>query len=103
MYAIMETGGKQYHVRAGQVVDVSRLSAEVGEEVELDRVLLVADDTGVTVGQPTVERAKVRATVLRHDKARKLIIFKFHRRRRYRRKAGHRQPFTRLRIEEIVV
>lgn len=103
MYAIVETGGKQYRVQKGQVIDVERLPAEVGEEVELDQVLLVADDGEVRVGQPTVEGAKVRATILRQDKARKIIVFKFKPKERYRRKAGHRQRFTRLRIEEIVV
>jgi len=103
MYAIVETGGKQYRVQKGQIIDVERLPAEVGEEVELDQVLLVADEGEVTVGQPTVEGAKVCATVLRQDKARKVIVFKFKPKERYRRKAGHRQHFTRLRIEEIVV
>ena len=103
MYAIVETGGKQYRVQKGQIIDVARLPAEVGEEVELDQVLLVADDGETKVGQPTVEGAKVRATVLRQDRARKVIVFKFKPKERYRRKAGHRQHFTRLRIEEIVV
>ena len=103
MYAIVETGGKQYQVQRGQVIDVERLPAEVGEQVELDQVLLVADDGEVTVGQPKVEGAKVRATVLRQDKGRKVIVFKFKPKGRYRRKAGHRQHFTRLRIDEIVV
>jgi large subunit ribosomal protein L21 len=103
MYAIVETGGKQYRVQRGQIIDVERLPAEVGEEVELGQVLLVADDGEVKVGQPTVEGAKVHATVLRHDKARKIIVFKYKPKKRYRRKAGHRQHFTRLRIEEIVV
>lgn len=103
MYAIVETGGKQYQVQAGQIVDVERLPAEVGQEVELDQVLLVADDDEVQVGQPTVEGAKVRATVLRQDRGRKMIVFKFKPKERYRRKAGHRQSFTRLRIDEIVL
>lgn len=103
MYAIVETGGKQYRVQRGQIIDVERLPVEVGQQVELDKVLLVADDGKVTVGQPTVEGAKVRATVLRHDKARKIIVFKYKPKKRYRRKTGHRQHFTRLRIDEIVV
>jgi len=103
MYAIVETGGKQYRVQRGQIIDVERLPVEVGQQVELDKVLLVADDGEVTVGQPTVEGAKVRATVLRHDKARKIIVFKYKPKKRYRRKTGHRQHFTRLRIDEIVV
>ena len=103
MYAIVETGGKQYWVQRERIIDVERLPSQVGEEVVLDKVLLVAHDGEVTVGQPTVEGAQVRATVLRHDRARKVIVFKMRRRRRYRRKAGHRQHFTRLRIEEIIV
>jgi large subunit ribosomal protein L21 len=103
MYAIVETGGKQYQVQTGQIVDVERLPADVGEEVELDQVLLVSDDNDVQIGQPTVEGAKVRATVLRQDRGRKIIVFKFKPKERYRRKAGHRQSFTRLRIDEIVV
>ena len=103
MYAIVETGGKQYWVQREKIINVERLPAQVGEKVVLDKVLLVAHDGQVTVGQPTVEGAKVRATVLRHDKARKVIVFKMKPKERYRRKAGHRQQFTQLRIEEIVV
>jgi large subunit ribosomal protein L21 len=103
MYAIVETGGKQYQVEAGQIVDVERLSADVGDEVELDQVLLVSGDDEVQIGQPRVEGAKVRATVLRQDRGRKVIVFKFKPKERYRRKAGHRQSYTRLRIDEIVV
>lgn len=103
MYAIVETGGKQYRVEEGQTIDVERLPAEVGEEVVLDQVLFVTDDGEVTVGQPRVEGAKVRATVLRQDKARKIIVFRYKAKERHRRKTGHRQPFTRLRINEIVV
>lgn len=103
MYAIVETGGKQYQVQTGQIIDVERLPADVGDEVQLDQVLLVADEGELKVGQPTVEGAKVRATVLRQDKARKVLVFKFKPKERYRRKAGHRQPYTRLRIDEIVV
>jgi len=102
MYAIVETGGKQYRVQEGQIIDVERLPAEVGEEVELDRVLLVADDGEVAIGQPTIAGAKVHATVLRQDKARKVIVLKYKPKERYRRKLGHRQPFTRLRIRKIV-
>jgi large subunit ribosomal protein L21 len=106
MYAIVETGGKQYQVEAGQIVDVERLQAEIGDVVELDQVLLVSGDDGddeVQVGQPRVEGARVRATVLRQDRGRKVIVFKYKPKERYRRKAGHRQSYTRLRIDEIVV
>ncbi|MFQ5812371.1 MAG: 50S ribosomal protein L21 [Anaerolineae bacterium] len=103
MYAVVETGGKQYKVSAGEIVDVDKLPFEVGEEVELDRVLLVADGDEVHVGQPTVEGAKVLATVTDHVKGPKIIIFKYRPRERYRRKKGHRQAYTRLTIDEVVV
>lgn len=103
MYAVIETGGKQYKVQEGQSVDVEKLPQAVGEKVELDRVLLVAHGEQVQVGRPTVEGAKVLATVARQDKHRKVVIFKYRPRKRYRRKKGHRQPFTRLWIDQIVV
>lgn len=103
MYAVIETGGKQYKVQEGQFLDVEKLPQAVGETIELDRVLLVSDDEQVQVGRPFIEDAKVLATVARHDKHRKVIIFKYRPRKRYRRTKGHRQPFTRLRIDKIVV
>jgi large subunit ribosomal protein L21 len=102
VYAVVESGGKQYRVAVGETVDVEKLSAEVGETVTLDRVLLVGDDEGVRVGQPTVEGAQVRAMVVDQDRHRKVIVFKYRNKNRYRRKTGHRQPFTRLQIEEII-
>ena len=103
MYAVIETGGRQYKVQEGQFVDVEKLSLATGEKVELDRVLLVADGEQVQVGRPTLEGAKVLATVALQDKHRKVVIFKYHPRKRYRLKKGHRQPFTRLHIDKIVV
>lgn len=103
MYAVVETGGKQYKVNVGQVIEVEKLAAEKGETVELDRVLMVSDDEQVQVGTPLLEGAKVSATVLANFKDRKKIIFKYLPRHRYRLKKGHRQPMTRLRIEEIVL
>lgn len=102
MYAVVEMGGKQYKVSAGDNVDVEKLPFEVGEKVELDRVLLVADGDEVRVGQPTVEGAKVLATVTDQAKGRKVIVFKYKPKERYRRKKGHRQAYTRLMIDEIV-
>lgn len=110
MYAVIKTGGKQYRVSPGDSVEVELLPYEVGEQIELDQVLLVADPpaepgTGagmVKIGQPLVDGARVRATVTRQGKGRKVIIFKFRRGNRYRRKKGHRQHYTRLRIEEII-
>jgi large subunit ribosomal protein L21 len=101
MYAIVETGGKQYRVQPGQTIQVERLPAIVGDSVTLDRVLMVADGEEVTVGRPTVEGAAVQATVVGEGKARKVVIYKYLPRHRYRRKKGHRQLFTRLRIESI--
>lgn len=103
MYAVVETGGKQYKVSAGDTVDVEKLPFEVGEKIELDRVLLVADGDEVRVGQPTVEGAKVLATVTDHVKGPKIIVFKYKPKERYRRKKGHRQAYSRLMIDEIVV
>jgi len=103
VYAVVETGGKQYKVSAGDTVDVEKLPFEVGEKIELDRVLLVADGDEVRVGQPTVEGAKVLATVTDHVKGPKIIVFKYKPKERYRRKKGHRQAYSRLMIDEIVV
>jgi large subunit ribosomal protein L21 len=103
VYAVVEREGKQFKVSEGQSVEVDKLPYAVGERVELDRVLLVSDDTGVKVGQPTIEGAKVLATVTHQGKRRKIFVFKYRPKERYRRRAGHRQPFTRLRIDEIVV
>jgi len=103
VYAVVETGGKQYKVSVGETVEVEKLPFEVGEKVELDRVLLVADGAEVRVGQPTVEGARVLATVVGHGKDKKVIIFKYMPKERYRRKKGHRQSHTQLRIEQIIV
>ena len=102
-YAILESGGKQYRVSPGNVIEVEQLAVEPGSSLELDRVLLVADEAGVTVGRPMIAEARVRATVLAQDKAKKVIVFKYKRKVRYRRKIGHRQPYTRLIIDEILV
>ena len=102
MYVVVETSGKQYKVSAGEIIDVDKLPLEVGEKVELDRVLLAADGEEVRVGQPTIEGAKVLATVTDHVKGPKIIVFKYRPRERYRLKKGHRQNYTRLMIDEIV-
>ncbi len=101
MYAIVKTGGKQYRVQPGQTIEVEKLPATVGDSVTLDRVLLVADGEQITVGQPTVEGARVQTTVVGEGKARKVIIYKYLPRHRYRRKKGHRQLFTRLKVDSI--
>jgi large subunit ribosomal protein L21 len=102
MYAVIKTGGKQYRVSPGDTIEVEKLPHEVGESVELDQVLLVVNGSGAKIGQPLVEGAKVKATVTRQAKGRKVIIFKYRSSKRYRRKKGHRQNYTRLRVDEIV-
>jgi large subunit ribosomal protein L21 len=101
MYAVVETGGKQYRVAPGGVIAVERLPGSVGEVVELSRVLLVGEGNTVKVGSPVVAGAKVRATIVGQARSPKVTVFKFRRRRKYRRKTGHRQHITRLRVEEI--
>lgn len=102
IYAIVETGGRQYKVSPGDTIDADRLPAEEGSTIELDRVLLVADGDKVSVGRPTVEGAKVIAEVLGESKGEKIIVFKYKPKVHYRRKIGHRQIYTRLAIKEIV-
>jgi len=102
IYAIIETGGKQYRVDPGQTIDVERLDAAEGSTVELDRVLLIADGDQVTIGTPTVDGAKVVATSKGSGKGDKVIVFKYKPKVRYRKKTGHRQQYTRLVIDKIV-
>lgn len=101
VYALVETGGKQYKVAVGDTVEVEKLAIAVGEAVELDRVLMIAGDDGVNVGQPVVDGAKVSATVVSHGRGRKVITFKYRPKKHYRAKTGHRQDYTRLRIDSI--
>ncbi len=103
MYAIIQTGGKQYRVSPGDVLRVERLSGERGEEVLLDQVLLVAAGQEISVGQPNIAGARVRAEIVRQAKAKKVMVFKKKRRKNYRKKQGHRQLYTALEIKEIQV
>lgn len=102
IYAIVESGGKQYHVAPGDVIEVDRLEAEEGAAVELDRVLLVAEGKKVKVGTPVVEGAKVTADVVNEFKDKKVTVFKYKSKTRYRRKKGHRQTYTKISIKEII-
>lgn len=102
MYAIIETGGKQYRVSPGQSIEVENLSAEIGQTLEIGSVLLLANDGDVVVGTPTVEGAAVRATVVDQGRGRKVTVFKFRSGNRYQRKLGHRQAYTRLLIQDIL-
>ncbi|WP_297518102.1 50S ribosomal protein L21 [uncultured Clostridium sp.] len=101
MYAVITTGGKQYRVQEGDVLFVEKLEAEVETTVELTEVLAVAKDGEIKVGTPVVEGAKVVAKVLAQGKAKKVVVFKFKPKKDYRRKNGHRQPYTKLVIEKI--
>jgi large subunit ribosomal protein L21 len=102
-YAIVEDGGKQYRAVEGELIDVDRYSAQEGEQIDLERVLLVSDGETVTVGTPLVSSAKVQATVVGQVKGPKIIVFRYKPKKRYRVKKGHRQQYTRLKIDSIVM
>ena len=101
MYAVVKTGGKQYRVEPGATIRVEKLEGEKGTKLELTDVLLVADGEDVKVGQPTLSGARVTAEIVAQGRGEKLIVFKFRRRKAYRRKNGHRQAFTALKITDI--
>ncbi len=102
MYAVVKTGGKQYRVAEGDTIQVEKLAGEVGDTIVLKDVLLVVDGDDVRLGRPTVDAAAVSAKILDHDRHRKVIVYKYKRRKHYRRKAGHRQHYTALKITAIV-
>lgn len=102
MYALIESGGRQYRAQVGDTLRVERLPQAVGDQIALERVLLVADGDTITVGQPTVGGARVLATVVAQEQGPKIRIFKYKPKKRYRRRGGHRQWYTTLRIDEIV-
>ncbi len=101
MYAVVNTGGKQYRVEKGETLRIEKIPGEVGSQVTFDKVLMVADGENVRVGQPLLEKAAVQASIVEQDRAKKIIVFKYKRRKRYRRKQGHRQPYTAIRIDGI--
>ena len=103
MYAVVRSGARQYRASVGDAIIVERLPVEVGQQIELDEVLLVAGGEQVEIGRPTVDGAKVLATVVAQEIGPKIRIFKYHPRKRYRRRAGHRQRYTRLRVDKIVM
>jgi large subunit ribosomal protein L21 len=102
VYAVVKTGGHQYKASVGDELIIERLPNEVGTQVELDQVYLVADEDEVLVGQPTVDGALVRATILEEFRGPKILVFKYKPKERYRRRLGHRQTYMRLRVDEIV-
>jgi large subunit ribosomal protein L21 len=101
MYAVVETGGRQYRVQQGETIDVERLPGEVGTTLALQPVLMVGEGTEVTLGTPTVANARVEAQIVAHKRGKKLVVFKYKRRKNYRRKYGHRQALTSLHITNI--
>jgi large subunit ribosomal protein L21 len=101
MYAVVNSGGKQYKVQQGQVLRIEKIPGDVGNPVTFDRVLMFSDGENVSIGQPSLEDVAVEGHIVEQGKAKKIIVFKYKRRKRYRRKAGHRQEFTAVRIDSI--
>ena len=102
MYAVIATGGKQYKVFEGDTIRVEKIPGDLGAPVSLDRVLMLSDGDTVKVGQPTLPGVTVTGHIVEQDKAKKIIVFKFKKRKRYRRKRGHRQHYTALKIDSIL-
>jgi large subunit ribosomal protein L21 len=102
MYAIIENGGRQFRVTPGKVVRLGKLAGDVGSEIELGGVLAVARDDNQLLTGGDVESSRVKATILRHDREKKITVFKFKRKKQYKRTIGHRQDFTEVRVNEIV-
>jgi len=101
MYAIVDSGGKQYKVKEGDILKVEKLAGEVGDTVSFDKILMFSDDEDVNIGTPLLEDVTVNGHIVEQGKAKKIIVFKYKRRKRYRRKQGHRQQFTAVKIDSI--
>ena len=102
MYAVVNTGGKQYKVQQGEILRVEKIPGDVGSPVSFDRVLMFSDGEDVSIGQPLLDNIAVEGHIVEQGKAKKIIVFKYKRRKRYRRKQGHRQEFTAVQIDSIV-
>ena len=103
MYAIVDSGGKQYKVQEGEILRVEKLAGEVGENVSFDKILMFSDGDNVNIGTPLLEDVAVSGHIVEQGKAKKIIVFKYKRRKRYRRKQGHRQQFTAVKIDSIKI
>ncbi|MCI8284849.1 MAG: 50S ribosomal protein L21 [Firmicutes bacterium] len=103
MYAVLETGGKQYRVQEGDIITIEKLNVEAGESVVFDKVLAAGEGADIKVGKPYVEGCSVNASVVENGKGPKVVIFKFKAKKDYRKKQGHRQPYTMVKIESITV
>ena len=101
MYAVIKTGGKQYRVQQGETLALERVEGDVGAVLSFDEVLLVSTDAATHLGRPLLQGAKVLGTIVEQGRAKKIVVFKFRRRKNYKRKKGHRQYFTRVRIDSI--
>lgn len=101
MYAVIKTGGKQYRVSTGDIISVEKLPGEVGDEVDINDVLMIGGDKEPIIGSPTIKGAKVSAVITEQDKGKKITILKYKRRKGYRRKQGHRQYYTKVKINGI--
>ncbi|WP_105617957.1 50S ribosomal protein L21 [Vallitalea okinawensis] len=101
MYAVIQTGGKQYRVAEGDVVSVEKLGVVAGESVTFDQVLAVSNDAGLTIGSPVVENASVTATVVEEGRAKKIVVYKHKPKKGYQKKQGHRQYYTKVKIQKI--
>jgi large subunit ribosomal protein L21 len=101
-YAIVEDGGKQYKAVVGESIEVDRYPLEVGEEIDMERVLLISDGENITVGTPFIKGAKIQATVLAQVKGPKVVVFRYKAKERIRTKTGHRQQYTKVRIDTII-
>ena len=101
MYAVVNTGGKQYKVQQGEILRVEKIPGDIGSPVTFDRVLLFSDGENLTIGQPVLEDVAVEGHIVEQGKSKKIIVFKYKRRKRYRRKKGHRQEFTAVQIDSI--
>lgn len=101
MYAVIETGGKQYRVQEGDVLFIEKVAGNEGESLSFDKILLVSNGEEVKVGKPYVDGVTVTGNIVEHGKARKIIVYKFKRKKDYRKKQGHRQPYTKVKIEKI--
>ena len=102
-HAIFETGGKQYRAKEGDILFIEKLDAEAEDKIKFDKVLAVLDEKSPKIGSPYVKGAAVEASVVKTGKSKKIIVFKMRRRKGYRRKQGHRQPYTKIQIDKIIV
>lgn len=101
MYAVIASGGKQYKVQEGEILKVEKLDGQVGSEVAFDQVLLLSDGEAVKIGQPTLADVAIRGHIIEQGREKKILVFKYKRRKRYRRKQGHRQSYTAVKIDRI--